>query len=244
MREGPLQLGGLGLVAAQVRLELRVVVGHDVLRHLDVQRVLLRGHGVGEGLVVVVAVVVVGVAGLGEDVRDPVERGLLPDGQLERHELVAVRAERGPQVREDRLEVGARLVLLRHDDDTRHPRVARCCPRRPGPGLDAVGRAHDDGRDVRDRERRVDLAGEVGVAGRVEEREGARRAVGPGPGRVRDAERERHAARDLLGLRVGHGAAVLDPAGPRDRAGDVEDRLGERRLAGAPVPDECDHPDR
>ena len=67
------------------------------------------------------------------------------------------------------MEVGARLVLL---VDEHHPRDAQrraASPRRLGADLDAVDGADDENGEVGDGEGGIDLAGEVGVAGRVEE---------------------------------------------------------------------------
>ena len=56
----------------------------------------------------------------------------------------------------------------------------------------------------------------------------------------RDRERHRDRALLLLGIEVAHGVAVLDAPHPRDRAGDEQQRLGQRRLPGSAVADERD----
>ena len=55
-----------------------------------------------------------------------------------------------------------------------------------------------------------------------------------------DAGADRHLALLLVGLEVGDGRAVLDPAEPVDHPGLEQERLAEARLAAAPVPDQGD----
>ena len=54
----------------------------------------------------------------------------------------------------------------------------------------------------------------------------------------RDGERQRDAPALLLGVVVADRGAVLDPPEPVDGAGAVQERLGQRRLAGAAVADQ------
>ena len=122
--------------------------------------------------------------------------------------MTPLRLQRGEHV----VEVGPRLVVLVDEDEPRDLGGNAPLPRQLGADLDAVDRAdHEDG-EVGDAERRHLLADEVGVAGRVEQVDLVRLAVGGLPFERGDAERQRHAPFDLLGIRAGHRGAVFDPA--------------------------------
>ena len=83
-------------------------------------------------------------------------------------------------------------------------------------------------------------SGASGGAGGAAPRDVAGRAGGRAPVEVRDAEAHGDAARDLLGLVVAHGRALRDGTRARDGARTVEERLGERGLARAALPDAGD----
>ena len=101
--------------------------------------------------------------------------------------------------------------------------------------LDAARRVHREQRGVGGGEALDDLAREVGVAGRVDERDLVAAVVERG-----DASEERQLALLLLGLEVEHRCPVVDSAQPVDGAGGVEQVLGEGGLAGAGVTGEHD----
>src|SRR6266536_2788523 len=82
---------------------------------------------------------------------------------------------------------------------------------------------------------RADVADEVRVAGGVEQVD-LEPIVLDGGGRQRHGD----VLAGLFGLEVGHGGTVLDAANPVDRAGAVQERLDQRRLAGTAMPDNQD----
>ena len=141
------------------------------------------------------------------------------------------------------MEVGARLVLLGDEDHPRDPGSGALGPHLLGADLDAVDRAHDQHREVRDRQRGIHPAREIGVPGGVDEIDLVRLAVGRGPRERRHGERERDAVLDLLRLEVAHGRAVLDASGPGDPPRAEQECLGERRLSAAAVAHEGHVPD-
>jgi hypothetical protein len=227
----------------QVPLESVVVARDDLLGDLLVQLVLLGGD-LGGGLEVArVAVGVVVVGLLGQDVGDAVERVLLADRQLEGHHA---RAELGLQLGEHGVEVGARPVLLGDKDQPRDPRGFALRPHLLGADLDAVDGAHHHDGEVRDGEGGIDRTGKVREAGGVDEVDLVRRPARARPLEGSDVRGQGDAVRDRLGLVVRDRGAVLDPARARDRTGLVQQRLGERRLPAARVADERDvaDPDR
>ena len=167
-----------------------------------------------------------------EQVDDAVEVGFVPDGELHRRHSGT---ERGPDLRQRAVEVGTLAVELVDDDHPGHAEPGGGAPGILGLGLHAVGGAHDDDGEVDVGQGGHHFAGEVGVAGRVEEvdldavdREGGQAG---GNGQL---------ACDLLGLEVHDGAALLDRTPPRDGAGGGQESLGERGLAGAVMADEGD----
>ena len=145
-----------------------------------------------------------------------------PSGSSSGHEAGA---ERGLQLVEHAVEVGPRLVLLVDEHEPRDAGGDALRPRRLGADLDAVDGADDEHGEVGDGQRGVEVAGEVGVAGRVDEVDLVRLAVGRLPLERRDGERQRHRALQLLGLGVADRRPVLDPPRPRQDA---------RRAAAAP----------
>ena len=167
-----------------------------------------------------------------EQVDHAVEVGLMPDGQLHRRHAGA---EGGPDVGQRAVEVGPLAVELVDDDHPRDAEAGGGAPGVLGLGLHAVGGTDDDDGQVDIGQGGDHLAGEVGVAGRVEQvhldavdREGGQ------------ARRDGELARHLFGLEVHDGAALLDRSPPRDRSGGGQERLGERGLAGAVMADEGD----
>ena len=105
-------------------------------------------------------------------------------------------------------------------------------------GLDAGRGVHDEQRGVGGVEALDHLGHEVGVAGRVDERDPVPSCSNVATARLSDSR-----ALLLLGLEVEVRGAVVDLAEPGDRAGAKEELLGERRLAGAGVAGEDDAPE-
>ena len=84
-----------------------------------------------------------------------------------------------------------------------------------GADLDAVDGADDEHGEVGDRQRGVDVAGEVGVARRVDQVDlVASAAVVAAPLERSERQRQRHRPLGLLRLGVAHGRPVLDPSRP------------------------------
>ena len=96
--------------------------------------------------------------------------------------------------------------------------------------LDALDRAHHEHGQVGDPQGGLDVADEVGVAGRVDQVDLVARPLERGHG-----QRDRDAALLLLGLGVGGRRAVLDPPDPVDGAGSGQQRLGQGGLPAAAV---------
>jgi hypothetical protein len=124
-------------------------------------------------------------------------------------------------------EVRARLVHLVDEAEPRHAVALRLAPDRFRLRLDTLARVEDADRAVEHAHRTLHLGGEVDVTGRVDDRD---RVVLP-----LDVDRRRgngDAALPLL-LEIVHGGrAVMDLADLVDSAGDFEDALGDRGLAG------------
>ncbi len=167
-----------------------------------------------------------------EQVDDAVERGLVADGQLDGGDAGA---ERAADLGQRAVEVGPLTVQLVDDDDPGHAEAGRGAPRVLGLGLHAVGRAHDHDGEVDVGERGDHLAGEVGVAGRVQEvdlhavdREGGQAG--------RDGELAGH----FLRLEVHDGRTLLDRSPPGDGPGGRQQGLGQGGLARTVMPDEGD----
>ena len=158
----------------------------------------------------------------------PRKLGLRADRQLERRhagpEAVAQLVERA-------LEAGPLAVELVDEDHPRHAQPGGLAPHRLGLHLHAVDRAHHEHGEVDDPQRRA------------RRRRGSRRSPGvsirltlwPFHSNGATDERQRDAPALLLGVVVAHRGAVLHPSQPVDRAGAVEQRLDQRRLARAPV---------
>ncbi len=181
--------------------------------------------GAGGGRVVVGGRVV-------EQVDHAVEVGLVPDGQLHRGHA---RPEGGPDLGQRAVEVGPLPVELVDDDHPRHAEAGGRPPGILGLGLHAVGRAHDDDGQVDVGQGGDHLAGEVGVAGGVDQVD-----LHPVDREGGQAGRDRQLARHLLGLEVHDGGALLHRPPPCDGPRRGQEGLGQRGLAGAMVPDEGD----
>ena len=167
-----------------------------------------------------------------EQLDDARERRLFADRELQRRDAGA---ELLLELVERALERRALAVELVDEDRARDAALLGELPRDLGLHLDAFDRGDDEQREVGGLERGGDVADEVGVAGRVEQVDLVAVEL-----ERRERERHRDPAALLLGIEVADGRAVLDPAQAGDRAGDEEQRLGQRRLPGAAVPDEGD----
>ena len=102
-------------------------------------------------------------------------------------------------------------------------------------GLDTAGGIHHEDRTIRRREALDDVGDEVGVPGRVDERD-------PRPVALERADRkaERHPPSLLFGLEVKMRRAVVHAPEPGDGPGLEHELLGERRLAGSCMAGEDD----
>ena len=172
-----LELGVVERLAVEVALHEVVVAHDDAFDELLVHGVLLVDEVLGDGPLVAGggngAVdgraggggLVVG-GGVVEQVDDAVEVGLVADGELDRRHA-------GPEGLADlgqrAVEVGPLAVELVDHDDPGHTEAGRGAPGVLGLRLHAVGGADDDDGQVDVGQRGDHLAGEVGVAGRVEQ---------------------------------------------------------------------------
>jgi hypothetical protein len=135
------------------------------------------------------------------------------------------------------LGVGAGAVELGDDDGPRHADRRALLPELHRRGVDAVHRRDDEEGRVGRAQAGPQLPDEVRRAGGVEQRDAVAGVLHGG-----DAEGDRSLLADLHGLGVQGGRAVLDAAGPVERAGGDEQCFGKRGLARAGVADECDVP--
>ena len=101
------------------------------------------------------------IGGVGEQVGDAAEVGLLADRQLERGDAGA---ERVPQLVERALEAARSRSSLLTKTMRGRPSSAAMPPHDLGLHLDALDRADHEDRQVGDPQRGVDVAHEVGVA--------------------------------------------------------------------------------
>ena len=201
------------------------------------EAVLLVDDVGGQRLGVVAAVGLVLEALVGEHVGDAVELLLLAERQLEGHEA---RAEPRLQLSRTRWKSARGLSSLLMNTIRGMPAAAHFAQADLGADLDAVDGADDEHGEVGDRQGGVDVAGEVGVAGRVDEVDLVGLAVARRPLERGEGQRQRHRPLDLLGLGVADRGPVLDPPRPDDHAGPQEQRLDQRRLAAAAVADDGD----
>ena len=172
------------LFAPEVALQQRVVRFRDALDQLP--RVLIEAGLVLRRHVQLLVLprlgaLLVEVALLGKEVDDAVEFRALAHGDLHRDHL------RGQPLLDlvvDLLEVG---MLLVHQGDEEHPRHAALLgvvPDLLGAHLDAAGRGHHDDRPVRRPHARERFAGEVQIAGSVDQVELGVHPLGHGDGQV------------------------------------------------------------
>ena len=214
------QRGGVDLLAAEVALHERLVLGL-----LDDP---LEQGGAG----------VVGVGWRGA-------LGGLADQSVQAAHRVALSAERQVErghARPEgvlagghrRLDVRTRVVAPGDDDGTRHPDRRALLPlgdrRRVDRALPAGGGGHDEQRRVGRAQPGAQLTDEVAVAGGVDQIDLRVGAVRRGVHEGSDGQRDRALLADGRGVVVAHGAAVDDGACPGDRARVREEGLDERRL--------------
>ncbi len=149
--------------------------------------------------------------------------------------LVGVRREPVVDAVERAGEVRADHVHLVDEHQPRHAVLVRLPPDRLGLGLDALLGVEDDDRAVEDAQAALDLGGEIDVAGRVDQVDGAVAPLERDAGAV-----DGDAALLLFGVVVGLGGALIDAAELVLGPGVVEQVLGGRRLAGVDVRDDAD----
>src|SRR6056297_2093864 len=145
-------------------------------------------------------------------------------------------------------EVGADLVHLVDEDDARHLVAVGLAPDRFGLRLDPGVAVEKRDRAVEDRERALNLDGEIDVPRRVDDVEAelrVRRAFGGGvvltlPEGRRGRRGDRDATLLLLLHPVHRGGAIVDFADLVGAAGVEKDALGRRRLAGIDVGHDAD----
>ncbi len=136
---------------------------------------------------------------------------------------------------DDRIRVGRRQVDLVEDGDERQALAHREMDVGEGLGLDPLGRIDDQDRPVAGLEAVAHLVGEVDVARRVDQVEAIDQAVvravleTDGPRLDRDA---------LLALEVHRVEDLAHHLPPLDRVGQLEEPIGERRLAVIDVGDD------
>jgi len=168
--------------------------------------------------------------GVVEEVDDPAETRLGPDGELDRGDAGA---EGLADVGQGAVEVGALAVELVDDD---HPGQAQGGGGSPGVlglGLYAVDGADDDDGHVGQGQGHLHVGAEVGVAGGVEEVD-----FHPVDGDRRQGQGHRQLPRGLLRLEVADRGAAVDRSLPGDGAGGGHQGLGQRGLAGSVVADQ------
>ena len=167
-----------------------------------------------------------------DEVDDALEVGLGADRQLHDRGLDA---EALVQRVDAEIEVGADLIHLVDEDQTRNVVLVGLAPDRLGLRLDALVAVEQRDGAVEHAQRALDFDGEVHVAGRVDDVEAVHAPVAALPeGRGRSG-RDRDAALLLL-LHPVHGrGAVMDFADLVGLAGVVEHALGGRGLAGIDV---------
>ncbi len=167
-----------------------------------------------------------------QDVDDPRQLVLGPDRQV--HGDAALR-ELLLQLAERAEEVGALAVEHVDEEHTGDPELLGPPPDPRRADLDAHHAAQDDERALDDAERAASLALEARVARDVDQVELPLLPVG-----VRERERDRHHAPLLVVVPVGDGRPLFDRAEPVRLPRLEQQRLDERRLAGAAVADDGD----
>ena len=167
-----------------------------------------------------------------QEIRDALERVLLPERELQRRDL---RSERGDERLERALERGPLAVELVDQDRAGESCLHRELPRGFGLDLHAFDGGDDDQDGVDSADRTAEIADEISIAGRVEHVD-----LDVSPLHRREREGDADALADLLLVVVRDGVAVLDPSHTRERAGGEQHRFDQRGLAGASVADEED----
>ena len=231
-----LQLRDRRDVTGEVALELLVVAGDDLLDERVVQRVLL-GLDLGRqrrGVVRAAGLVLEGL--VRQDVGDAVERRFLAERELQRHDAAA---EGGAELLEHTVEVGPLLVLLVDEDHAGHAQLGAAPPQHLGLDLDPLDGAHHEDGQVGDRQRRLHLRHEVGVAGGVDDVD-AIGAVAVLPLERRECQRERDLPLHRFGLGVGGGRPVVHLARPGDGSRACQQRLDQRGLPAPAVSEQYD----
>jgi len=230
LAERPEKLLGVDLLVPEVALHECLVRLDDGLDGAGVR--LLRGGSqlVGNGLLGHAGIVVVAQRRVREDVDHAGEVVLLAEGQVQRSYPAPERVRERLDGLSDRRALAVDLV---DEDHARQVEVGRHLPDDLVLDLDTLDRADHEHDEVGHRHRGLHLADEVRVAGRIEEVH-----LVALPLDRRRGQRHREALLLLLVLEVEHGRAVLDAPDPVGATRQVEQCLGERRLARAPVPRE------
>ena len=140
-----------------------------------------------------------------------------------------------PHLGDDAIRVRTGAVELVDEEQGRDVEPLQGAEQERRLGLDAFDRRDDEDRPIEHAEDALDLRDEVGVAGRVDEVDR----------QVADEERgdrgpDRDAAFALEVERVGLGGAGFDAADAVDRAGGVEETLGEGGLTGVDVGEDAE----
>ncbi len=165
-----------------------------------------------------------GTLGRVERARHPLEIGAVANRQVERHagtaEQFLNRTQQGRVVDV----VGVHLV---DDDHSSQAALARLAEHAPRVDADARVRVDHDGRRFHGPHRSQHLADEVGIAGRVDQVEVAAAVI-----EMDDARLDRVVMGLFLFVEVADARAVVDAGRTFDRAGGVQEGVGERRLAG------------
>ena len=207
------QLAGVDVALVQVAFDEVAIDLHHLLDQ--------RAVGVGHGAEVAVAVALV------EAVHHLRGAGV---GQVQRQ---AFAAEAGPDVRQQRGQVGPLGVDLVDDDQAVLLALGGVLHHAARHGLDAGGGVDDDGAGFHRLQRRQALADEVRQAGGVDQVDAAAVML-----QVHDGRLQRMLGLDLLRVVVAHGAAALDAAHGADGAARVQQGLGQQGLAGGGGPDQ------
>src|ERR1039458_2241805 len=232
-RDGLLQVldEGLGVdfLPGQVPVHQGLVFAFcdDALDQLTAQlshplRVLRRGGALGA-----LAVGVVELLG-GQQPDQAADRG--PDRQVQRGDGVPERFAAGVQ---GRVELGPLVVDLGDDDRAGHADRGAPLPQHPGHAVDSVGGGDGEQRGVRGAQPRAQVAGEIGVTGRVEQVDLDAVVHDRCKGQV-----DRTLLPDLDLIEVADGGALFDAARTLDRARRDEERLDQAGLAGTGMADQ------
>jgi hypothetical protein len=229
--QGALELVDARHVAVEVALEQGVVGHHDALDQVVVDLVLELLHVVGDGFGAGHPALV-DVGGVGEQVGDAPEAGLLPDGQLQRGDAGA---EPVAQLGQGGVVAGPLAVELVDEDHAGQAEAGGQRPRLLGLDLDPVDRADHEHGQVGDAQGGGHVAHEVGVARRVDEVD-----LVVAPLERSHRQRQGDAALVLLGVEVAHRRPVLDATHAGDGTGPVQEGLCQARLARSAVPDQGD----